>query len=51
MHEIHLKQLGFKNSNCGPITKKAEETRDLIHIFSKWTRQNLLSAWYGLWWF
>ena len=59
--KIHLKQPGFTYSTCGPLTKnkeriqKLKETQEIQDIYIyiyiyiyKWTRQILLSAWYGL---
>ena len=50
MPEMYLRQLGFTYSACTPFTKnkeriqKLKETGDSRHIFSKATRQSLLST-------
>ena len=50
MPEMHLKQLGFTYSACGPFNKnkqsiqKLKETGDTKYIY-----KSLLSTLYGLW--
>ena len=50
--EIHLKQLGFTYSACGPFTKKKKEFRNLKkeEIQTTFTKTNLIRLVFNMIW-